>query len=79
MTLFLNIKGLLLDIFGVVILFLFGLPPSINKKGHINLVLEQVDNNEIAKARRYEKISYFGLTLILLGFLFQLISNLIQL
>jgi hypothetical protein len=79
MTLYFNIIGLLLDIFGVVILFLFGLPPSINKKGHINLILEQADDNEIAKASRYEKISYFGLTLILLGFLFQLFSNLIQL
>jgi hypothetical protein len=79
MTLYFNIIGLLLDIFGVVILFLFGLPPSINKKGHINLILEQSDENEIAKASRYEKISYFGLTLILLGFLFQLFSNLIQL
>jgi len=79
MTLYFNIIGLLLDIFGVVILFLFGLPPSINKKGHINLILEQADDNEIAKASRYEKFSYFGLTLILLGFLFQLFSNLIQL
>lgn len=31
---------------GTVMLFFFGLPPRLNPEGHINLILEQSNNEE---------------------------------
>lgn len=60
---------------GTVMLFFFGLPPSINKDGHINLILEQTDKKEAMKYRIFQKLSYLALGLITFSFFLQLIHS----
>lgn len=71
----LNIEFLsaLSGLLGTVMLFFFGLPPTVNKDGHINLILEQIDEFESRKYKLFQKLSYFGLSLIAISFLLQLI------
>ena len=68
--------GLILDICGAILLYNYGLPENINRKGNSFLLLENTDIEEIKKAKRYDKWSRFGFLLLLCGFLFQLIGNL---
>lgn len=70
-----NDIGLLLDIFGAILLFKFGLPDSIDREGHCHIITEQVDEEEIKKGKLYDKLGKIGLVLLILGFIFQLISN----
>ena len=76
--LLMNLVGLALDIIGVLLLFKYGLPSDLNKKGYIFKVLEQVDNHEVEKYKRYDKISKIALTLLILGFLMQAFSTILQ-
>ncbi|PIV10736.1 hypothetical protein COS50_03905 [Candidatus Roizmanbacteria bacterium CG03_land_8_20_14_0_80_35_26] len=59
---------------GTVMLFFFGLPPRLNPEGHINLILEQSNNEEKEKYKMYDKLSYFALGLIASSFLLQIIK-----
>jgi hypothetical protein len=70
-----NVIGLVLDIIGILMLFKYGLPSDLNKKGSIFMVLEQVDNNEIKKYKKYERLSYLALSLIIIGFILQALST----
>lgn len=70
-----NDIGLLLDIIGAILLFKFGLPASISREGHIHLITEQVDEEEKKKGKLYDKWGKIGLGLLVIGFIFQLISN----
>ena len=72
-----NSIGLLLDIAGAILLWKYGLPESISREGTIPLVIGQIDGAEVAKAKTYDCWSKFGLTLLILGFVLQLISNFI--
>lgn len=67
--------GLFLDIFGVILLFNFGLPEELNRKGHIKIILEQTDETDAAKAKRYDCYSYLVFVLIVTGFILQIVSN----
>ena len=58
---------------------MYGLPPAINKAGHVYLIAEQADQDEILKAKGFERKSRFGLGLIILGFILQMCANLSQL
>ena len=69
--------GLVLDIAGAILLWKYGLPESISREGTITLSIGQVDEAEVAKAKTYDCWSKLGLTLLILGFIFQLISNFI--
>ncbi len=65
----------LCGLFGSILLWKFGLPQrDINKDGHITLILEQEDEIEKKQWKRYNKISHFGIILIGLSFLLQIIS-----
>ncbi len=70
-----NCVGLIIDIIGSLLLLKFGLPNRIDPGGHIHLIAEQVDKNEIRKAKVYKKWSSFSILLLILGFIMQLISN----
>lgn len=59
---------------GTVMLFFFGLPPNLNKDGHINLILEQTDKKEAKKYKVFQVLSYFALGLIALSFFLQIIN-----
>lgn len=72
---FLNSIGLALDIAGALLLWKFGLPESINRKGVSFLALESTDEKEIKKAKKYDKLGILAVLLLVLGFILQLISN----
>ncbi len=67
--------GLILDIIGALLLIKFGIPPKIDREGHILIALEGVDEAEILKAKIYDRWSTFSIILIVLGFILQLIGN----
>lgn len=70
-----NSAGLILDIFGAVLVWRYGLPEAISRTGASHLILEQTDEGEIAKARRYDRIAQLGIGLLIAGFGLQLVSN----
>ena len=72
---YLNDTGLVVDIIGAVLLFKFGLPDSINRKGHIYLITEQNNPEEERKCQQYDRFGKLGLIFIIIGFLLQVISN----
>ena len=67
--------GLILDIIGAVFIYKYGLPEEVSRTGSINLVLEQEDEEEIEKGKRFDRLSKIGFYLLIVGFLFQLISS----
>jgi hypothetical protein len=73
-----NEVGLLFDIVGVVLVWRYGLPPSVDRMGLKYIVTSDRDESEIAKARRYDSLSHIGLGLIVTGFLLQLLSNVMR-
>jgi hypothetical protein len=70
-----NSIGLVMDVVGVFLLFKFGLPEDVRRKGQGYLLLEETDQIEIAKAKRYDCWARIALLLVVLGFMTQLVSN----
>lgn len=68
--------GLILDMIGAFLIFKFGLPEEISRTGSGYMILEQEDPEEIATAKKYDKLSKLGFRLLIVGFAFQLISSL---
>lgn len=68
---YLNIFGLTLDIIGVIVLFKFGLPADIRRGGEEPLLMEGIDQEQIDKAARYDRMSFVGLSVLIFGFLVQ--------
>jgi hypothetical protein len=64
-----------LDIIGACLLWRYGLPEDINRKGESALLLESTNDKEIEKARAYDFLSRLALALLVAGFVLQLISN----
>ncbi len=69
-----NTVGLILDIFGVVLLFRFGLPPDVSRDGTVGFALG-TDEREARRAKRYARISWTALGLIVTGFLLQIVAT----
>lgn len=69
-----NIIGLCLDISGVVLLFIYGIPSDVRKGGFGGFLQASSDKKESDKYDRHKKWSNVGLGLIILGFFFQIIS-----
>jgi hypothetical protein len=67
--------GLMLDIVGVLLLWKFGLPESIDRSGAVYLVSEEVDQTEVAKAKLYDRLGRLGIGLIATGFALQLVGG----
>jgi hypothetical protein len=70
-----NSIGLVFDIVGAVLLWRYGLPEPISRTGAVHLILEQTDDTEKAKAKRYDRIARWGIALLIVGFALQLLSN----
>jgi len=70
-----NSIGLVCDIIGAVLIWLYGLPKPISRSGAIHLILEQIDEAEIAKSKRFDCIARCGIVLLVGGFVLQLVSN----
>ena len=78
MQYYLNIIGLICDTLGVILLFLYGLLSDVsNKSGAILMEFQDSDKKEVEKYNIYKFRSRIGLMLIIIGFLCQLISNII--
>jgi hypothetical protein len=71
----LNTIGQTLVFVGCVLLYCFGLPPSVDPTGAVHLDLEKADDAEIAKGKRYRLWGRAGIVLIALGSLFQLLAT----
>ncbi len=67
--------GLSLDIVGAIIIFRFGLPQNIDRSGKIYRIISDVDESEKMKARFYDRMSFFGIFLLVIGFLLQGLGN----
>ena len=74
---FVNSIGLAMDIFGAILLWKYGLPETLNRDGLEVITTSQVDESEVAKAKKYDCRSQLGLIFLITGFIFQLISNFI--
>lgn len=71
----LNFLSAFSGLIGTVLIFFFGLPSKIDRDGHINLILEQEDKKEKEIAKKYILLSYFGLGLLAISFLLQLVNS----
>lgn len=71
-----NSFGLGLDIIGVIILFKYGLPSDVNRGGAVVKIVS--GSQEIPKYKKYLRWAYFGLSLLVLGFVLQLVSNFLK-
>lgn len=69
----LNFWSAICGLSGTILIFFFGLSPKVNKDGHIYLILEQEDEEEKKKWKKYTLLSNFGLVLLIFSFLLQLI------
>jgi hypothetical protein len=66
--------GLITDILGVILLFLYGLPSKVVEPP--KLLLEgDVGDDDQKKNEFIKKMSYLGLALLILGFTFQLVAT----
>jgi len=72
-----DIIGLALSFAGAMIVFFFGLPPRVRESGARHLLLEGEDKDEIERGKKYRKFSGFGLILLAVGFLLQLLEKII--
>ena len=73
-----NSVGLILDIIGVILLFIFGLPSRFVSEGPP--VLSFGEDPDSTKQRekqwkRYQCVSWSALVLLVLGFVLQMVSN----
>ncbi|KKS07863.1 hypothetical protein A3K01_03905 [candidate division WWE3 bacterium RIFOXYD1_FULL_43_17] len=74
-TVCINSVGLILDIIAGLMLWKYGLPENINRKGEQALLLEGIDEAEKRKAKKYDSYSKIAVILLVIGFFLQLISN----
>jgi hypothetical protein len=70
--------GLILDIIGAYLIFKYGLPEELSRTGATFIITEEEDPDEIVKAKKYDKLSKLGFRLLIVGFLLQLISSIIN-
>ena len=70
-----NSLGLSFGALGAFLVWKFGLPAKIDRAGAIHIIAEQRDEEEVKLAKKYDFRSGVGFWLIILSFLFQLVSN----
>lgn len=70
-----NSIGLVLDIAGAILIWKFGLPTTPYEKGSSYLMVRIEVPEETAKAMQQTRWSRIGISLLILGFACQLVSN----
>jgi hypothetical protein len=71
----LNSVGLLLALAGVLLLFRYGMPYQVRRGGASYLLLEEADQQQINLERRYDRLAWLGLILILVATACQIVAN----
>ena len=79
MSYIINTLGLMFDIIGVVMLYFYGLPATVDKNGYSYYIAEDESTEEKDKWKRYHLRSKVALTFILIGFACQVASNVMSL
>ena len=70
-----NSLGLILDIVGVILLVRYGLPPEgVSRTGH-NLLAWGTNTEVQERAKRYDRLSWAAVILLVMGFVLQIVSN----
>jgi hypothetical protein len=62
-----SVGGLVLNLFGVLLLFRYGMPFRVATGGFSSYTPEEPDEAEIQKDNYYKRIGYLGLALVFLG------------
>ncbi|WP_439407213.1 hypothetical protein [Legionella bozemanae] len=75
---YINIVSYIFGFIGSLIIYIYGIPNQIDTGGQISMVLEQEDEEEKIKIKKFRKFSKFGLSLIALSFLFQIILSILK-
>ena len=72
-----NSFGLALDIIGVILLFIFGLPSRVREGPPVLSFGEDPDSTKQREKQWnwYKFVSWFALVLLVLGFVLQIVSN----
>jgi hypothetical protein len=71
-----NIIGLIVDLVGILLLFVFQMPFQVRTGGAVPYVAEKPDQSQIAKEKAYDIFSWIGLALVVLGVACQVKANL---
>lgn len=66
--------GLFFDIVGATLMFFFGVPSGLSKDGSVGWEAED-SNEQRIKAAKFDCVARIGLTLLILGFILQLIGS----
>ena len=69
-----NLVGLFLNLVGTMLIWYFGLPPSVDRRGRTSLITHEVDLREIGRAKRMDLFSKIGMGSIVLGFALQVVA-----
>ena len=66
--------GLLLDIIGVFLLFVYGLPSKISRSQSV-LLIREITPKEKKQAVRIYIMAHFAIVILIAGFILQLLGN----
>jgi len=72
-----NSIGLICDVMGALFVWKYGLPEAMSRTGAIYLIAEQSDEDEITKAKKFDRWARLGIGLLVFGFVLQFVSNFI--
>ena len=75
MQAYFNLLSITLGIFGTLMIFFFGVPKQIDTGGRASIDIEQEDEKEKKKIKKYKVLGNVGIFLILSSFIFQLPAN----
>ena len=71
--------GLIIDILGVILLFIYGLPSKVSEGDYFtDGETEDMQEKRLKKNKHIQKMAHIGLICLILGFLFQLIGTNLQ-
>lgn len=69
-----NFWSAIFGLVGTILIFLYGIPPQLDKNGAVYLVCEQEDEKEKQNFKIAETKSYFGLVFIAISYILQIIN-----
>jgi hypothetical protein len=71
------LAGIAVNLVGVILLFRYGMPFRVERRGASYFILEETDQDAIAAERRYKALGFVGLALIVVGSALQALAVLL--